>query len=494
MRPARLFLSVALLLAPATTLAQPVPLLTAAARQRGVERGLLPRVAVPGETPATIEDRMRHYHVPGVSIAVINDGRVEWARGYGVTEFGGRTRVDTTTLFQAGSISKPVAAMGALALVEQGRLALDEDVNARLTSWKVPASDLTGERRVTLRGLLSHSAGLTVHGFPGYVAGTSLPTLVQVLNGVAPANTAPVRVDVAPGTIWRYSGGGITVMQLLMEDVTGEPFPAFMQRTVLGPLGMAHSTFAQPLPPSYATRAASGHERLDTPVPGRFHAYPEMAAAGLWTTPSDLARWAIEVQRAYRGESSGVLSPRMTREMLTTQFGAWGLGVQLAGAGDSAMFLHGGRDEGFVADLRAFVHRGQGVVIMTNGVNGRLLAELARSVALAYGWPIPARPARTIARLDGASLGALAGTYVLALGRDTTRLRVTREGGRLFLQQSGGTGIRGELLPEGGLSFFDADDGTGFRFVLDSAAASPTAASVTIVQGTRTFTAPRAPR
>jgi CubicO group peptidase (beta-lactamase class C family) len=375
--------------------------------------------------------------------------------------------------------------------VEQGRLALDEDVNARLVSWKVPENEFTREKKVTLRGLLSHSAGLTVHGFPGYASTASVPTVVQVLDGAAPANTPPVRVNVAPGTIWRYSGGGITVTQLLMEDVTREPFATFMQRTVLRPLGMVHSTYEQPLPATHARVAASGHERLDTPVPGRFHLYPEMAAAGLWSTPSDLARWAIEVQRAYRGDSRRVLSQDMTRQMLTKQFGEWGLGVQLAGAGDSAMFMHGGRDEGFVADLRAFVHRGQGVVIMTNGVSGRLVAELSRSVANAYGWPVPPRPTRTIGKVEGASLDALVGTYLIPGPRDTTRLRVTREGERLFVQQLG-AGPRAELLPEGGLSFFDVDDGSTFRFALDPAAATPTAGTLSVVQGPRTIAATRA--
>jgi hypothetical protein len=253
---------------------------------------------------------------------------------------------------------------------------------------------------------------------------------------------------------------------------------------------MVHSTYEQPLPPARARVAASGHERLDTPVPGRFHLYPEMAAAGLWSTPSDLARWAIEVQRAYRGESRRVLSQDMTRQMLTRQFGAWGLGVQLAGAGDSAMFMHGGRDEGFVADLRAFVHRGQGVVIMTNGVSGRLLAELSRSVADAYGWPVPPRPTRTIGAVEGAPLAALVGTYLLPGPRDTTTLRVTRDGDRLFLEWPG-AGPQAELVPAGGLAFFDVNDGNTFRFVLDPAAGTPTAGTLAIVQGPRTLTATR---
>jgi CubicO group peptidase (beta-lactamase class C family) len=204
-----------------------------------IEKGLLPAVVIQGQSSAlTIADRMAHYKVPGVSVVVINDGKIEWAKGYGVTEAGGSTPVTTETMFQAASISKPVAATGALALVEKGLLSLDEEANAKLKSWKVPENDFTKEQKVTLRRLASHSAGLTVHGFRGYAAIEAVPTTVQVLDGQKPANSAPVRVDVLPGSLWRYSGGGITVMQLMMADVTGKPFPALMRELVLDKIGM----------------------------------------------------------------------------------------------------------------------------------------------------------------------------------------------------------------------------------------------------------------
>lgn len=199
------------------------------------------------------------------------------------------------TLFQAGSISKPVAALAALRLVEQGKLSLDEDVNAKLVSWKVPGNEFTKEQKVTLRRLLTHSAGLTVHGFPGYAAGAQVPTLVQVLNGEKPANTPAIRVDTVPGRLWRYSGGGYTIMQQLLIDVTQKSFPELMRQLVLEPAGMKHSTYEQPLPPARAGEAATAHDANGQPVKGQFHTYPEMAAAGLWTTPTDLALLAIEL-------------------------------------------------------------------------------------------------------------------------------------------------------------------------------------------------------
>ncbi|MGH7506786.1 MAG: serine hydrolase domain-containing protein [Longimicrobiales bacterium] len=386
-----------------------------AARIQRIENGLLPYHVIAGQPlpEMSIAERMKRYNVPGVSIAVIDSGELAWARGYGETEAGGAP-VDTTTLFQAASISKPVAAMAALRLVEQGALDLDEDVNAKLRSWRVPANGYTRTEHVTLRRLLSHNAGLTVHGFRGYAANEAVPSVVQVLDGEDPANSAPVRVDTMPGAIWRYSGGGFTVAQLLMADVTGRAFPALMRELVFDPAGMTGSTYQQPLPDSLTARAATGHRGNGQPVAGKWHTYPEMAAAGLWTTPSDLARLAIEVQRSLQGESNRVISAAMTREMLSRQAGSYGLGFGLNGSGDSASFAHGGANEGFRAQFFAFNERGQGAVIMTNGDNGSPLAiEILRAIAREYGWPAYRVVERHVADVEAATLRELAGSYTI---------------------------------------------------------------------------------
>lgn len=222
--------------------------------------GLRPSITITGEGPVrwTLADRMAHHKVPGLSVAVIDSGRIVWARGFGVKEAGGTDSVTTETLFQAGSISKPTFAVGLMRLVQDGRLSLDEDVNVKLTSWKVPENRFTATEKVTLRRLLSHNAGLTVHGFPGYEAGTPVPTVVQVLDGIKPANTAAVRVDTFPGAISRYSGGGTTVAMLVTTDVTQKSFPALMKELILGPAGMRHSTYDNPLPDTLAAGAATG--------------------------------------------------------------------------------------------------------------------------------------------------------------------------------------------------------------------------------------------
>ncbi len=292
----------------------------------------------------------------------------------------------TKTLFQAGSISKPVAATGMLALVQQGKLSLDEDVNVKLKTWKVPENEFTKEQRVTLRRLASHSAGLTVHGFPGYDVDEKVPTVAQIFNGEKPANTAAIRVDFVPGTKFRYSGGGITIEQTLMIDVTGKPFPALMKELVLDKIGMTDSSYEQPLPVEWQRRTPTGTYRDGKLVHGKWHVYPEMAAAGLWTTPTDLAKFAIEIALSKQGKSNKVLTQATVQEMLTPQIESVGLGFFLdkERPGD---FGHNGADEGFQALLVMNADTGDGYAAMANSDFGiAVAAEYLRSVAKEYAW------------------------------------------------------------------------------------------------------------
>jgi CubicO group peptidase (beta-lactamase class C family) len=368
---------------PATAwLAQP----SEAARVARVEASLAP-ATLPGEEPIrlSLQRWMELYKIPGLSVAVFDKNTLVWAKSYGVKQAGGSEPVALDTLFQAASISKPVTALAALRYAEQGKWSLDANINDTLVSWKVPDNELTKEQKVTLRRVLSHTAGLTVHGFPGYAVNEPLPTLQQILNGEKPANTEPVRVDLTPGTEPRYSGGGLTVVQLMMVEQLKKPFPRIMKEAVLAPLGLKNSTFEQPLPPALAAMAATGTRASGESVEGRWHLYPEMAAAGLWTTPSDLARIAIEVSKARAGTSKRVLSQAMTKQMLTKQSEGFGLGFQLYEGTDR--FGHGGWNDGFQAALIAFADSGSGVVMMANSDNGALLFErLAASMAAEYGW------------------------------------------------------------------------------------------------------------
>lgn len=457
-----------------------------AARIERVERGLLPPFPVSGESGWTIEERMRHHKVPGVSVAVINDFRVEWARAYGVKDAETKEPVTTETLFQAGSISKPVAATVALKHVERGQLTLDGDINDKLVSWKIPANEFTAKKKVTLANLLSHTAGLTVHGFPGYASGAKIPTIPQVLDGAEPANTAPVRVDIEPGTKFRYSGGGTTVVQLALTDTTRKPFPALARETVLKPLKMDDSTYEQPLSPSWRKRAASGHRAGGFVVEGKVHVYPEMAAAGLWTTPTDLAKFAIEMQLSLQGKSNRVLSRAMTEKMLTPVMDDVALGFFLQRRGkdkQSVYFGHDGADEGFRALLLVHREKGYGAVVMANSDTGQILGEVMRSIAREYAWDdfLPP-PAETVA-LASEKLDAYAGRYLVNPDRV---LSVTREGARLFAEPT--QGQKFELLPVSETEFVRRD--APFRYTF-APASEGSAARVSISGGGAASEAPR---
>jgi CubicO group peptidase (beta-lactamase class C family) len=430
-----------------------------------VENGLVVGARVRGRPLPTLAERMRVHHVHGVSVAVIDHFAIAWAKGYGEADAETHAPVTDRTLFQAGSISKPVAATAALSLVQRGMLSLDAPIDGVLTSWKVPANDLTRATPVTLKQLLSHTAGFTVHGFPGYAAGAPIPTLDQVLDGVPPANTEPIRVDMPPGKEFRYSGGGITVMQAALIDVTHEPFPKLLADAVLGPLGMRHSTYEQPLPADRVADAAAGYDFFGDPIPGKRHVYPEMAAAGLWTTPSDLARFAIELGLAYAGKSARVLSPEMARTMLTPVAPAGegdsvALGIFLSDHGGATYFGHDGADEGFQAILTMDRDGGRGVAVMVNSDDGIPLAdEIARTVALEYGWPGYVEPEVDAAQVDHATLAAYAGPYLL---NDDRIVRVRTEGDHLVLATPFMAGA--ELVPISQTAFVRTDMAVRYEF------------------------------
>lgn len=405
-----------------------------------VLRGLRPPVTIKNRTEVrwTLAERMAALHVPGASIAIIEGGRVIWAGGFGVKEFGTRDSVTTSTLFQAQSISKPVSATAMLRLVEAGQLSLDEDVNSYLKSWKVPENNFTNQAKVTLRRIVSHNAGVTVGGFGGYRLGDSIPALPQILNGEKPANSAPIRVDAVPGSISRYSGGGFLVMQQLLIDVTGESFPALMKRMVLEPAGMKLSTFEQPLPEMRLKEAASGHDGKGVVMKGKWPIQPEMAAAGLWTTPTELANWVLEIANAWGGRRSKLLSKKMATDMLTVQKGQWGLGLVVKGTDQSFAFGHSGANLGFRADFEMYPAIGKGAVVMTNADLGSyLIDEIFESIAAEYNWPAHRQSEREAVTLTREQLDGLVGMYAVAGPFGLVQYEVSREDDRLFAELKG---------------------------------------------------------
>jgi CubicO group peptidase (beta-lactamase class C family) len=393
-----------------------------AALRRKIEGSLVPAVPIEGLRGPSLEERMRELGVPALSYAIVDGGRVVTAVAHGIADRESGRPASPETLFQAASISKPVTAMAVLDLVERGTLRLDEPVNSILTTWKLPENELTAKTPVTLRLLLSHSAGTTVHGFPGYARDEAQPTVAQILSGQPPANTKPVVVDLAPDTKFRYSGGGTTITQAVLVDRTGLPFPTLMRRTILDPLGMRASTYEQPLPSARHRSAATAYDLGGREVDGKWHVYPEMAAAGLWTTPSELARVVIEMQNALAGRPTRVLSIDAVRHMLRARFDSgpgegMGLGFGVLDRSGHSYFAHSGSNEGYRATLIGSMEGGRGLVVMTNSDNGgRLMMQLLNTVGAAYEWPGYSQTPLATRAVTDTEIAQLEGRYRLPSG------------------------------------------------------------------------------
>ena len=339
-----------------------------------------------GADPLTMAEMMAYFAVPAVSVAVIRDFEIEGMKAWGVADAESGAPATTDTLFQAASISKPVAAMASLKAVENGLFGLDQDINTILKSWKLPGSPYGGGQPVTPRSLMSHTSGTgDGFGFPGYDPGAPLPTILQILDGQTPSNTGPVRLARPPLAAFQYSGGATTIQQLALTDSVGRPFPDIVREWVLEPIGMASSTLEKPLEPQ---RAARAHDMAGKRMGPPWHVYPEHAAAALWTTPTDLARLLIEVQRTLAGKPGRVLSQRTMQEMVTPiGVGPYAVGFSVSQKGEGWYFGHGGGNWGFKCHAIAHRAKGYGAVVMTNGDNGLLLLqEVLDRIARVYGW------------------------------------------------------------------------------------------------------------
>lgn len=346
----------------------------------------------PGEDglgTSTVAELMEEFGVPGVSVAVIQDFKIHWAKAYGVADVETGQLVDIETMFQAASISKPVAAIGVLRAVQDGLFSLDDDINDILDSWTLDGREFTRNRPVTPRTLTSHTSGLgDGFGFPGYDPEQPLPTTVQILEGHELSNVGSVFMEREPLTFYEYSGGGVTVMELALSDVRRRPFVDVLQEGVLAPIGMTRSSYAQPISPEHNQNAARAHDNNGESRGPKWHVYPEHAAAGLWTTPTDLARLIIEVQRSARGESNRVLSQSMIQEMLNpVGVGPFAVGFTVSKIGEGWYFSHGGSNWGFRALMLAHKVKGYGLVVMTNADQGStVINEISRRIQYTYNW------------------------------------------------------------------------------------------------------------
>jgi len=422
-----------------------------------VERGLIKVTQTEGETPATIQERMAHYHVKGVSIAVIHNYKMEWAKGYGWADESLRIPVTVQTLFQAASISKSLNSVGVLKLVQDKKIDLYADINNYLhlyngkqlksmgsymlmngdqLSWRFPYDSLSNNKKISIANLLSHTGGLTVHGFGGYELGKDLPGVAQILDGKPPANSAPVRSMYEPGLKYEYSGGGITISQLIVINTTHQPYDKYMYENVLEPLGMTGSTYALFPSGDIKPLLAAAYYADGSVVPGKHHIYPEQAAAGLWTNPTDLSKYIIETQLAYEGRSHKVLNQQTTKLRLTPYMNKdAALGVFIDNLDSTQYFEHGGSNEGFRSQYYGSLEDGNGLVIMVNSDNGDIIPEIVNSIAKVYGFKslYHSRIIKAFAITDTV-LQSYTGKYELKPG---FIIEITRKGNQLYGQATG---------------------------------------------------------
>lgn len=428
-----------------------------------VEKNLVGSIQLAGESPWTLAERMAHYKIPGVSIAVIQDYKLIWAKGYGWANDSLKIPVTTKTLFQAASISKSLNGVGILKLVQDKKLDLYADINNYLSSWKFPYDSVAKGKKISVANLLSHTAGLTVHGFRGYDYGAPLPTVLQVLDGVPPANSDPVRSMFEPGLRSEYSGGGTTISQVIVMDITHRQYAEYMKKEVLQPLGMTASSFSQPPVDIQPALLATAYRGDGKPIPGNYHVYPEVAAAGLWSNPTDLAKYVIETQLAAAGRSAKVLNQATTNLRLTPYLdknAALGVFVDAEGG----YFGHGGGNEGFRCQYYGSLKDGNGVVVMVNSDNGSILQEVVNSVAKVYGFKgLYRSTVKETVNVPDAVLQTYFGEYALS---PEFIIKIYKEGKTLFAQATRQGSF--EIVAETQTKFFTREFPASLEFIKDS--------------------------
>lgn len=326
------------------------------------------------ELQAWIEHEMRVYHIPGASIALIDNYQIEWARGFGLKNKERRERVTGNTLFQAASISKPVTAVATIKAFDQKGLSLDADINTILKTWKIPKNEYNAANPVTMRLLLSHSAGITGFRYKGYERNGKLPTLQDELAGRSPTNTPAIVVERKPGEKYEYAPAGYTIVQQTLSDIYNQPFDKVMDELILNPFRMKRSTFIQPLPNRYSRDVALPYLPNGKLMPNAPLVYVASASGGLWTTPTDLAKFVIAIQEALRGHMQAGITQKMAEEMMKPGLDPhMGLGFEVnvnqygkrvKKEGD--YFMHGGFNSGYLAIILASKKQGNGIVIMVN--------------------------------------------------------------------------------------------------------------------------------
>ncbi|MCO7223413.1 serine hydrolase [Pleionea sp. CnH1-48] len=432
---------------------------------RRFEQSLRTPIKFEGDKSWTLKGRMKHYGIHGISIAVIEDFNIKWHKAYGIQSLKTQQPVTSSTRFQAGSISKPLTALATLQLVQQGKISLDQEANKALKRWKIAPNLHTQNNPVQIKHLINHSAGLTVHGFDGYDQKQTLPSVLQILNGRSPANSDAVIVNSAPGELFRYSGGGYTVLQQLLSDVADQPFATLMQTSLLQPLGMTHSTFDQSAPQQAPKQYASGYLPDGKPVADGYRRFPEMAAAGLWTTADDLAKFVIALQKSLKGDKHSYISQEYAQKMITPSTMPYvGNGLFLRGTlkGYGDYFEHSGGLDGFTATLVGHQRDGYGIVILTNANQPDILNEIIYSIAEVNQWQDIIPPLMKAQPFNKKEIERMSGTYQYD---DYTNISVFAEADRVYAQYSFEGAPKDELFKIAENTYVRRERPTKIRFI-----------------------------
>jgi CubicO group peptidase (beta-lactamase class C family) len=441
------------------------------ARIHKVENSLAGSIRIKGDAMWSITDRMQHYKVMGLNIAVIDNYQIEWAKGYGMADTSEMRFVAANTLFQAGSVSKSLNALGVLKLADDNKIDLNTDINTYL-SWKFSYDSISHGKKITPIQLIGHTSGLSIRGFDGYDRGDTIPTIVEIIEGKKPANSPPIRSLYEPGLRFEYSGGGSTVSQLMIADVAKMSYDKFMQENILKPIGMKNSFFGVPDKTKKKLELATAYSPTGAELPGKYKIHPEMAAAGLWTTPTDIARFIIESQLSYEGRSNKVLSNKTTRLMLdpyvatnSTSLPKYGgLGVFVEEKNGEKYFLHKGGNVGFVCIYYGSMDGGKGIAVMINSNNDKILQEVVNSVAQVYNWEGFYTPIiKELNPVEDKVLENYVGNYEFA---PNVILTITKVGDHLQVQATGFKAF--EVFPETENKFFAKDFNAEIEFLIDN--------------------------
>jgi CubicO group peptidase (beta-lactamase class C family) len=381
-------------------------------RKSQLERGIRGEVKFweEPEILSSISNKMFEYNIPAVSLAVIHQGKIEWADTYQNADFR-EEELDCTSIFQAASLSKPVTFLAALRMHAAGEIDLDKNIQTYLKDFVIPQGKQTPENPVTFRNIFSHTSGITPGGYQGYARDIDAPSDLDILRGSDGVNSPAVEVINPPNETLSYSGGGYTLAELALQDIYNDAFSNIMKKWILEPAGMENSEFTQPLPDSQANRVAKGHTQSGEMLDGGWRNHPEQAAAGLWSNATDMAKFLLEIYNAYQGKSA-IFSPSDIKTILNHERDGLVYGFIIKRSEDDIAITHYGGNEGYRTGMTISLTSGNGLVYLINSDNGGALGnELLLSAAQIYNWKHFKQTIAQRKRVRTEILKELTGTY-----------------------------------------------------------------------------------